>query len=370
MQNSLKENFEIRLDQFRDGYGFQEPNEAVSTLAVTGEILDLIFENDEAAMAMTALKEIVAHGIGRTWNWAKLDKVETDKNWRETWADFDAFDKTSTPPFLDELHDLNAFANFGIMPIWNWAGGDTIETPEARHMKERLEAVKDAPLWVESVCQKIDKLERLAQRNEKGTTEFNYLIGTRNMARARIKLDLGQAITIHDLALLSCVSVKRIQNAVYAKTDEAPVVDKNGLISPEACEPWLTARDYFPSIWKAVAALYPLGSNWGDDVPYGPSESSKIIDDFIFVPVANDGTMFTPSLSKMTNSANKSGVDRGYTIGGKGAETTVEDYQQALNQLSKMETAKWRRPNAESGNWGIVSAQSWKRIRLSELEAL
>jgi len=221
------------------------------------------------------------------------------------------------------------------------------------------------PTWVESVCQKIDQLERLTARNTDGTTSLREVLITRNLARARIKLDQGQPVTIHELALLSGVSLKRIQNAVYAKTDEAPVVDKNGLISPEACEPWLIARDYHHSVWKQVSALYPLTPNWGEDVQFEEVQPNLFVADFVFVPVANDGSMFIPSLRREGKSD-----DGGYTIGAKGAEQVVADYDEALQQLRMMETPRWRRPNSESGNWGLVTGQTWKRIRRAELQGL
>ncbi|ENL5531682.1 XRE family transcriptional regulator, partial [Escherichia coli] len=37
-------------------------------------------------------------------------------------------------------------------------------------------------------------------------------------------------------------------------------------------------------------------------------------------------------------------------------------FAEALEYLRSMETAKWRRPNP-SGNWGIVSAVRWDKLR-------
>jgi hypothetical protein len=185
------------------------------------------------------------------------------------------------------------------------------------------------------------------------------------LARARVRFDLGQPISIHDLALLSSVTAKRIQNAIYAKTDEAPVVDKNGLISPEACESWLASRDYYPSIWKQVSALFPLSERWGENEDFEATEADRLVEDFEFVPVANDGTLFAPSLRRESKEG-----EGGFTIGAKGSETVVTEFADALEQLRKMETPRWRRPNVESGKWGLVTGQTWKRVRRSELEGL
>lgn len=363
MAKSLRDVFDDRLLQFQEGYEFWEQDEAIQSLAVTGELLDLMFGQQEAALAMTALRRLIAHGRGGDWDWQALNKDQPDSDWRETWNDIDGWDANSHPPFLDELHDLNAFGHFGIVPIWWDAGSDKLK--EAEHLHERLKAFKDMPTWVEGVCRKIDQLERLAPRTEDGSTSLDRILSTAGLARARIKLDLGQSVTVHELALLSGVTTKRIQNAIYAKTDEAPIVDKNGLISPEACEPWLAARDYHGSIWKQVAALYPLTANWGRDVEFEATEADRLVQDFTFVPVANDGSLFVPSLRRDGRDH-----DGGYTIGAKGSERVIENFDDALENLRLMETPRWRRPNAESGKWGIVTGQTWKRVRRSELQGL
>jgi hypothetical protein len=362
---TLRDIFERRLDEFRQGYGFAEQDEVIRALAVTGEMLDLVFAGNEASVAMTALRSIIAHGSIDDWDWSKLDERKVDRNWRKAWGEIAGFDASSTPPFLDELHDLNAFACFGISPIWNDAAAERLKLPEAEHLRQRLAAVQDMPAWVEKVCAKIDQFERLVPRRPDGSIGLEETLATRNLARARIKFDQGQALTVHDLAFLSRVTVKRVQNAVYAKTDEAPVVDRNGLIRPEACEPWLSTRDYQPSIWRQVAALYPLGADWGLDIAFEETEPDCVVDDFVFVPVANDGTMFVPAIRR-----DGKGHEGGYTIGAKGSEHVVPDYDAALEKLRKMEAPRWRRPNPESGNWGIVAGQTWKRVRRTELDGL
>ncbi|RYY86100.1 MAG: hypothetical protein EOO15_15360 [Chitinophagaceae bacterium] len=75
--------------------------------------------------------------------------------------------------------------------------------------------------------------------------------------------------------------------------------------------------------------------------------------------------MFVPSLRR--DGRDHSG---GFTIGAKGSEHVVEDFDKALENLRSMETPRWRRPNAESGKWGIVTGQTWKRVRRSELQGL
>lgn len=361
---TLRDVFYARQDEFQENYTFDEPDEVIRALAATGEMLDLIFVHDEAAIAMTALRALIANGT-RTWDWSVLSAREIDRDWRHTWREINGWDASSTPPFLDELLNLNAFAHHGIALIWYEAGAERLHLPEAEHLRSRLEAVRDMPVWVEEVCTKIDRLERIVPRNADGSSPLSETLATRDIARARVKLDQGKPLTVHELADLSGVSVKRVQNAIYAKTEEAPVVDRNGLISPEACEPWLTARDYQPSIWKQVATLYPLGRDWGEDVPFEENEPNQVIHDYVFVPVANDGSVFSPDLRRSGK-----GHDGGYTIGAKGSERVITGFDDALEELKRMETPRWRRPNSESGNWGIVSGQTWKRVRRSDLEGI
>lgn len=67
------------------------------------------------------------------------------------------------------------------------------------------------------------------------------------------------------------------------------------------------------------------------------------------VPIARDGTFFSPGF------CSKNGI---YTVGDKGDEKKFRNFAEALDFLSKMPTARWRRPN-QNGNWGIVSAVEW-----------
>jgi hypothetical protein len=360
---TLREIFDERMDEFMPEYSFTEQDEVVRSFAVIGEMLDLVFAGDEAALTMTALKRIIRAG-STEWNWASLATEKPDKAWRATWAEIDGWNDSSSPPFLDELHDLNAFANFGVIPIWSFAGNPDLATDRGAGVAERLKKAEDVPAYIEGICAKIDKLAALLPRPDgPGHPMLGQTLSTRDQARARLALDLNQPISLHALALLSGVTAKRIQNAIYAKTDEAPLVGKNGLIAPEACEPWLNARDFQRSIWKQVNALAPLSADWGRDVLFEESDPQRLVEDYIFVPVANDGSYFAPSLRR-----DGRGHDGGFTIGAKGAEEVVEDFDEALDRLTKMETPRWRRPNPESGIWGIVSGQTWKRVRRADLE--
>lgn len=350
-QTTLKNEFYGRLDDVAVYYDWTEMDEVVRSFAVIGELLDLTFDGKEAATVMTVLKEVIRNGHRNDWSLASIASQPLDSNWRQTWEDIQGWEDTSTTGLIDQLHTLHVFAKFGIDPLWSLAGNPNLTS----HMAARVEqAQRDTPSYIESICVKVDRIRELTG------VAFNLsdTLLARDASRARLKLDNGTPITLHELAALSGVTPKRIQNAIYAKTDEAPLVGKNGLIAPEACEPWLSARDYQRSLWKQVNALAPLVESWGADILLTEVERDEVIEDYIFIPVANDGSVFHPGLMR----------EGRYAIGQKGVEQAIESFEQALDQLSKMETPRWRRPNSESGNWGIVSGQSWKRVRRGDLD--
>lgn len=70
---------------------------------------------------------------------------------------------------------------------------------------------------------------------------------------------------------------------------------------------------------------------------------------FVWVPVARDGSIFTPHLER----AGK------YTVGQKDQALQVLGFDTALQRLRSMATAKWRRPSRTSRSWGIVSSVGW-----------
>ncbi len=360
---TLRDEFEERLEEFREEYGFYEQDEVVQSFAVIGELLDLVFIGDEAAMTMSLLKEVIRKGTRPDWSELNLGAVSPDPDWREVWRSIDGWDASSCPPFLDELHDLNAFANFGILPIWD-IHADNQNHIEVRHLKARFDDSANPAAWVIRVCDKIERLEKLVSHGADGASSLFYLPNLRQLALARLKLDDGQPLTVQELAILSGVSVKRLQNAIYAQSEGAPSVSKSGAIAKDGVDRWLNDRDYKWSLWKQVSQLYPLSANWGRDIEYHAFDELETHADYVFVPVASDGTVFHPGLARGR------GEQKSFHVGPKGDEKVIGTFRDALKELSEMETPRWRRPNAESGKWGIVSGQSWKRMRMAELEVM
>ena len=84
------------------------------------------------------------------------------------------------------------------------------------------------------------------------------------------------------------------------------------------------------------------------------SDSSKDDDPELLVPYAADGSCFNPGLASTR--------DGSFGVGDKTAQKRFSTFSEALEYLRSMETAKWRRPNS-SGNWGIVSAVRWDKLK-------
>ncbi len=74
----------------------------------------------------------------------------------------------------------------------------------------------------------------------------------------------------------------------------------------------------------------------------------------LLVPYAADGSCFHPGLASTR--------DGSFGVGDKAAQKRFGSFLEALEYLRNMKTAKWRRPNS-SGNWGIVSAVRWDKLR-------
>lgn len=165
------------------------------------------------------------------------------------------------------------------------------------------------------------------------------------MARARWNLDNGHGVAPEGLALLGGVKLTRIRNMMSGSSPELPK-DAAGLLSNEAARAWLEGRDCF---------LATLTESLEVDSVVSMEEAV----DPIFLPVARDGSMFTPDVRRGAR----------YQVGEKGNERYHDNFDEALADLQAMSVAKWRRPNSE-GNWGIVSAVEWRRVDRRSLKPL
>ncbi len=165
------------------------------------------------------------------------------------------------------------------------------------------------------------------------------------LARARLKVDQGERLTMADIALLLAVKEPTVVTNAHRKNFVSVEDGNRRYAEPADVLPWMTKQGYAPTHMPTAAAVVE-------------AKRPDTVDDLVFVPVARDGTWFGPDC----RSAGR------YTIGVKGEEVKFTDYFEALETLVKMPTPRWRRANAE-GNRGIVSGVRFDLIRRADLVA-
>lgn len=345
-RTSVVSEFKTRLREFQEGYEWEESDGILRSFTVVGELLEIAFDPITAARGMEAMRLVTNSAHTKPINWSKLS-ADAPIDWAEWWRDLDAFDHTSWSPLMENAHNLNAFAYFGILPTWALPDAD-----------RTLAQFHDVPAYVRGV---VNQLNRFVQLLPKTLDLYGIEVIERTCLAVigRLKIDASEPLSVHELAALSQVTTKRLQNAIYAKSADAPIANKDGTIPAAATQRWLEARDYKPSIWREVIACKGWEEN-GDAII--PTTAENEVGDFLFVPEARDGTVFSPIACKR---GGKCGTPH-YTVGAKDSEVDYENYQEALAALSKMSTPRWRRPN-ENGNFGIVSAERWRRLTREEL---
>jgi hypothetical protein len=166
------------------------------------------------------------------------------------------------------------------------------------------------------------------------------------LASNRWALDNGRPVEPAALAEFGGVTEGRIRNMMSGQKRAFSSVD--GLIPAQEALAWLSGR---PEFWNSI---------WRDQsLPQYSVKHRPALTQAVFVPVARDSSTFHPGLKR----------GGGYTIGEKGTETQVVDFDEALVELQRMPIPYWRRQNA-SGNWGIVSGVRWARLDASDLEII
>jgi hypothetical protein len=162
------------------------------------------------------------------------------------------------------------------------------------------------------------------------------------LASLRFKIDQDELLTLAEIASLLELKETTVVTAAIRGQFPTEADENRRWARPSDVLPWLVERGYQPT--REVSA----------DV----AETVEATDDYVFVPIAADGTWFSPTCR----------LGSGYTIGAKGEERKVGDYWTALEQLARQRTPRWRRKNP-NGNWGIVAGQTaWHRVRRAEIE--
>lgn len=358
MSIQVRNEYDSRLVAFQESYTFEECDGLVRPLAVIGEMITLAFAPTAASQAMQAIRLIIETKPDHPIAWGKLETEHASDNWREDWDDLDAFNDTCWSDLMERAHNLHAFAFYGILPVWHLMGSNEDASVD---LSEFIDVAK----YVRST---VDRLTRFALLFPKEQDYYGLRVieVTCLAALARLKLDSGEPVTVHELAALTKVTTKRLQNAIYAKSEDSPIAGKDGLFVQVNAQRWLDARDFLPSIWKE----YIAGKCWelahATDDHFDDQKSDDATDEFLFVPEARDGTVFAPK-SCLRPGTHKETPH--YTIGPKGAEVDFLDYDEALQALSTQKNPRWRRPN-ENGFFGIVAAERWRRLTRAELASL
>lgn len=300
-----------------DGYGFAQEEDAhywdyaaplAGLVEAALERVEGLFGADAAAGPLFDLLEPVSRISGPATTWRQV--IEND-----TLAFADAL------PVSRRLDDALLYGRYGI-------------TAEDVPVAQRLD-------WLEAL---VAEVTRFAARADVADETLDTGVFTRiaNLAATRLAIDTGRGeADVPSTAILGGVTEGRVRNLMSGANSPLERGPNGGIVAMNAAA-WLQKKKgYIASIWQNDAEEE-------DEVPDGPAIPA---DRMIFVPVARDGTMFTPDL--MRNDA--------YRIGAKGEEVDIPGFEEALARLNAMPVPRWRRPN-EKGIWGIVSGVSWQRI--------
>jgi hypothetical protein len=175
-------------------------------------------------------------------------------------------------------------------------------------------------------------------------------------AQAREKLDQNESVTPDELAALARVSRKSIMN--LAAPGKGGVVLQKSLddqITSESAMRWLLSRpDFRRSIWQQQKNLR-ISSR------YLPKQAAPSIVEPLFVPVAGDGSWFSP--------AERHQPDGHYQVGNGDDEKQFDDYWTALDFLARAASPRWRYADT-TGRWRIKMATGWERKAREEVEEL
>lgn len=243
------------------------------------------------------------------------------ETWRDVMDDVLAF--ADVLPISRRFSDALLYGLYGV-------------TPEEIPLKDRAD-------WLADLVSEISDFAARSDVQKLGDGD-NALLRIAALAAARHAIDMGQGeVDVQSMAVLGGITEGRVRN-LLAGSNSALERGPNGGIVAMSAASWLhKKKGFLASVWQD--AEMPESQADAQDRPVIP------VDRIIFVPVARDGSMFTPDL--LRNGA--------YRIGAKGEEEDIAEFGEALARLNAMPVPRWRRPN-EKGLWGIVSGVAWQRI--------
>lgn len=162
--------------------------------------------------------------------------------------------------------------------------------------------------------------------------------------RARMKVDLGEDLTLADIALLTGQKEQTVMTAAHRKRFPTMLLDGRRFAKVSAVMDYLLAYGYQPTKESTVEASVK-------------SAEPSVLEDVVFVPVARDGSSFLPEVR----------INGRYVIGAKGEEQKVQDYYDALSLLQRMRVPRWRRKGSAQAP-GIVSGIRFERVPTRQID--
>lgn len=168
------------------------------------------------------------------------------------------------------------------------------------------------------------------------------------LATARLKVDRNERLTMAEIALLLDVREPTVITNSHRKNFPTVEDENRRYAEPTDVLPWMEKQGYLPTRTPTRKDAKPA-----------TQEASPDDEALLFVPVARDGSWFSPDC--------RSGGR--YTIGAKGSETKYTDYFAALDALLKMPAPRWRRKNS-NGIPGDVTFVRFDRQRRADIDRL
>jgi len=249
---------------------------------------------------------------------------ETTDNWK---ASMEAVGSTA----LTVWEMSNCFYELGLYGIYGAIKSQVHDNERSEHIEKRI---AQASAFIHSAG--------YDRPNSNLGTETVKLL---HLAQARLALDTSQGgVDPASMAVLGGWSEGRVRNMMSGP--KSILKNDSGRIPASDALSALQDRPaFFNSIWNLAEEK--------------PVHHIRPLQEVLFLPVARDGSIFHPGLSRKG----------GYQIGEKGQEIQFDTFEDALVELQKARAPAWRRPNA-NGNWGIVRAVEWTRCERTELEEM
>ena len=163
------------------------------------------------------------------------------------------------------------------------------------------------------------------------------------LASARLKVDQGEPLTMSEIATLLDMREATVVTNAHRKKFETYEEDNRRYSRPENVLPWMIKNGYVPTL--------DSGS------PSTAASPSATNDDVLFVPTAHDNTWFSPDCR----------INGRYTIGNKGEERRFTDYFDALREVNRLPTPRWR-TKTQDGIAGIAFGVRFDRVPRAEID--